>query len=202
MVVVASRYLRNWQILLLALVPYTACCLLTNYARIPFVVYRTEALKVVFDGNANSFWFALLWFALGKWLVDSREVNERIGSGTLAAASLAGFGFLCLENYVVYSHAWAGYNDGFFTLPLVCVPLFLLILRSELKIPFAHELRVMSTVTYCLHFSLVFIFREMLEAPIGSLELFLLVLVMSWVLSLAIMRLEKLPRLRWLRFAH
>lgn len=198
-----SRYLQNWQLVVLAVIPYIACCLLSNYVNYPYIAARRDALRLLFDGGCTSFWAALLWFALAKWLADRREFVAQASSSVLVCAALIGLVAVCVENYLVVARGWCQErSDCYFSLPLLCVPLFLLALRVRLKVPCVRELRVMSTVTYCLHSTLMFILRNWLGVSLGPRRFFVLVLAICWAVSLAIMRLEKLPHLRWLRFSH
>lgn len=203
-IVVASRYLRNWQIVFAASVPYVAGCLLTNYAEAPFVGVRLYTLKLMFI-DSNTFWAALLWFALGKLLADTREALDSVSTRRLIIASAIGFAALCFEHYWVTANAWNHYRDWFFSLPFVCVPLFLLVLRARVSIPFARELRAASTVTYCLHFTLFFGLKACLAwlgITLSEPVRLLVLLALCWSATAAILRLERLPHLRWLRYAH
>ena len=202
-IAVEIHYLRNWQMIALAIIPYAACCLLSNYANQPFIAARRDALWLLFDGGYTSFWAALLWFALGKWLADIHAAAAQWSKSALVCAASIGLVILCCENYLVVTNAWCQERaDCYFSLPLACVPLFLLAQRIHVKVPHVRLLRAMSTVTYCLHLSALFIFQNWLVVPFDPRKLFVLVLGVCWGASLAIMRLEKLPHLHWLRFAH
>ncbi len=203
-VAVASRYLRGWQMLLVAFVPYTACCLLTNYAKAPLIEPHLASLRSMFIGPC-SFFSALVWFSMGKLLVEAHDFAESIEIKNLAIASAAGFAVLCLEHWWVVLNAWNLENDVFFSLPFVCVPLFLLVLRFRVSIPFARELRITSVVTYCLHCTLFFglkVCLAWLGITLSEPVRLLVLLVLCWMVTAAILRLERLPHLRWLRYAH
>lgn len=198
-----SRFLTGWQILPIAFVPYVACCCLTNYAQAPLVETLMPRLQTIFIGGANSFWAALLWFALGKLLVDEKDRIAAVGSKVLIVAAVCGFVVLYLEYCAITMNSWmTAHNDFYFALPLTCVPIFLLVLRSSLEMPAAQQLCNAGTITYCLHYTLYSVIRDWLAGFLNGVRALIIVLVICWTVAFVIMRLERFPRLRWLRFAH
>ena len=149
----------------------------------------------------NNYWVALFWAIVGKMLAE-RTQHETLNTKTLLLLSLLGIVALYGEQFLIVSHGWAAADDCYFSFPLLCVPLFLLFLSCDIRIRHAHFLRCTSTVTFCLHANLQFVLREYCQVGVSQNAMFAIVLIASWVLTLLILKLEKLPHLHWLRYSY
>lgn len=204
LVAAASRYLSNRWLFVLSLIPFVACCCLSNYAKAPLVADHVAALKKLFDGSYNSFWVAIFWVVAGKILAE-REGNPRhvaLGAKGLGCASFCGLAVLYLEQFVVVRNGWSAANDCYFALPLVCIPLFLLVLRADISLPHTDALRAASTVTYCLHFTLFYVMKNYLHIDLAGDAMYALALLTCWLVTVLILKLERKPHLGWLKYAH
>lgn len=202
-IAVASRYLGNKCLVALSLVTYCACCLLSNYGNAPFVASHYDALYFAFQEGYNSFWVALFWVVAGKILAENKQKVLQLGKGYLWATFFVGVVIIYLEQITVLRGGWAVADDCYFGLAIVCVPLFLLIIRANVSCKMASFLRNASIVTYCLHATLNWLLVHFTFASAWHpFTIFAIVLALSWFLTAAIMHLEKCSRLSWLRYSH
>ena len=201
-IVALSRHMGNASLLALFAPIYVVCCLTSNYAGTSFMVEHSEAFSYAFSAPYNSFWVALFWILLGK-IAAERQVRLRgIETRWLILALAAGLALLAVEQAVIVHKGFAGADDCFLSLPLVCAPTFLLILRANVTCRHAAFLRAASTVTYCLHDTLNVTLTVLLGLSLSAPVVFLLALAASWLLTAAILKLERKRGLAWLRFAH
>lgn len=202
-IAIASRYLGNKCLIVLSSLTYCACCLLSNYGNAPFIASYYDALYFAFQEGYNSFWVALFWVVVGKVLAENKQKALQIGKGYLWAIIFVGVAIIYLEQIVVLRGGWAVADDCYFGLAVVCVPLFLLIMRANVSCKMAPFLRNASIVTYCLHATLNWLLVHFTFASAWHpFTIFAIVLVVSWLLTAAIMRLEKYSRLSWLKYSH
>lgn len=204
LVALASRYLSNRWLFALALIPFVACCCLSNYAKAPMVADHVAALKKLFDGGYNSFWVAVFWVAFGKILAERETSPHKVtlGAKGLGCCALCGLAVLYLEQFVIVHNGWSAANDCYFALPLVCVPLFLLVIRANITLPHTETLRAASTVTYCLHFTLFYVLKNYLHIGLDGATMYALVLMICWLATALILKLERRPQLGWLKYSH
>lgn len=199
---VLNRFLDGRVVLALCIPPYLACCVLSNYCSAPGFAEYVDALSYAFGGGAyNTFWAALLWMQIGKMIAERKSALACVPAGALALVLAAGACLLAFEQVYVTSGGYAAADDCYFSLPLVCVPVFLLILRARVSAQMPPFFRAASTVTYCLHdtlnVSLVYV-----GVSVSPLAMDAVVLTVSWALTAVILVLERRERLRWLRFSH
>ena len=202
-IVVASRYLSNKYLVVLSSVTYCACCLLSNYGNAPFVASHYDALYFAFQEGYNSFWVALFWVVVGKVLAENKQKALQIGKGYLWAAFFVGVAIIYLEQIAVLRGGWAVADDCYFGLAIVCIPLFLLIMRANVSCRVASFLRNASIVTYCLHATLNWLLIHFtFVSTWHPFAIFVIVLAFSWLLTIAVMGLEKHSGLSWLKYSH
>ena len=116
---------------------------------------------------------------------------------------------LYLEQFIVTTLHYSVATDVFFMLPPVVFGIFSFFLSTQFTVTVAPQLRAFSTITYCLHasMSMVIVF---LSAKIGisfvrfssSVTLWFIVVILSAVATLILLRLQKIPGFRWVRFSH
>lgn len=201
LVAVLSRYLSNGKLLLLSMIPFCACCLMSSYGNTAYMQAHMSIFAQSAGFSYNNYWVALFWVIVGKMLAE-RTQRETLNTKTLLLLSLLGIVALYGEQSLIVSHGWAAADDCYFSLPLICVPLFLLLLSCDIRIGHARFLRCTSTVTFCLHANLQFVLRDYCQASVSQNAMFAIVLIASWALTLLILKLEKLPHLHWLRYSH
>lgn len=201
LIVLCSRYVSNRLMLLLSLVPFFACCLMSNYVNTACAQAHMYAFKMSAGFSYTSFWVALFWVITGKILAESSlswGLNKRI----LLLLSSVGLIALYVEQAIIVSRGWAVADDCYFSLPLFCIPVFLLLLSFDVQVGCTHFLRSASTVTFCLHATLQYILRGYFGCSVSQNAMFAIALIVSWGLTFLILKLEKMPHLRWLRYSH
>lgn len=195
-----SRYLSNGQLLCLSLIPFTVCCLMSNYGNAPFVLAHMNALTLAFGISFNSFWVALFWVVTGKIIAES-SFNDRLDKKILPLAVFGAVILYC-EQAIVVNFNLAIADDCFFSLPLLCIPVFFLLLNCNIHLRHARFFRCASTITFCLHANLQYILRSYCGLEISQNAMFLIALATSWMLTILILKFEKIPHFGWLRYSH
>ena len=207
----ASRLFSNKVLLWCSLGINIFCTLATNYGLTPLggmIANGLGSLPVVINPS-ESFLIALLWIVLGKMFAEReitfpKKVSTRV---VLLSSTLIG---LYLEQYLNLKFHTTLVSDSFFMLIPLCIVLFSLVL--DINISFkerAFFLRAFSTITYCMHISLILVLRGFLKIanvdyqnyPMAIL-LWISAVVTCSLATLVIVKLENRSSLKWLRFAH
>ena len=201
LVTVLSRYLSNTTMLLLSLIPFGACCLMSSYGNTAFMQAHIGVFSQSYGFDYNNFWVALFWVVVGKMLAELPP-DKVPKPKELVILSAFGIVLLYCEQYLIMSRGWAVADDCYFTLPFFCIPVFLLLLSCDAQIEHTRFLRCASTVTFCLHANLQFILISYFGCRVTQTTMFVVVLIASLLLTFLILKLEKLPHLSWLRYSH
>lgn len=205
-VLLLSLVLGNRTLVMVTIPFFVLSCLMSNYGLSPLVLPHIDILSSFFGSSPfNSFWVGLFWVAIGKCIADNELCSDAISSRKLMCAVLLGALLLAFEQTYIQLQGYSLYNDCFFMLPFVVVPLFALVLRVDLTTRWASFCRAASTVTYCLHATLRGVLATLLGAlgfHASNVVLLLPVIAICCLATLAILRGEKKSGLSWLRFAH
>lgn len=205
LVAILSLFMPNWAILGLAIPIYVVCALMSNYFYLPITQEHLEALNFAFTEPYNSFWVGIIWVVVGKMIAENLPKVSRVSSSVLWVVLAAGILLLGAEQAVIVAGRFSFTNDVFLTLPVCVIPIFLLVLRSNLTIACSSFLRGASTIVYCLHATLKGIIATglgVLGIQLGNALLFVPVLCICLGVSWAILRLEDRRGFAWLRFSH
>lgn len=215
--VVIVWLLARWQvsnkwIVGIGVVVYAACCLFSNYystiAASSWVVDAYNSYISIFASPFNSFPCSLLFVAIGKVLAEGALSFSRQRLLLLLAVSMVA---LYVEFIVACHYCVVVYDDCYFSLPVACTCIFVLIGQSrpcELSID-ARKLRACSTIIYCSHATVVSCLGSLLrhqgiDQPSNGwlLCIFFTALALSTGLSLLFLNLEKRKPFHWLRYSH
>ena len=156
----------------------------------------------------NSFPVAFFWMLMGYFTVRYEKRLSQIGTAKLLAVCAVGLVLVYVERATIClvdpSKALA---DVFVFLPVACVPAMILLLRSKAQIDegYSSNLRRTSTIIYCLHGTLSAGLREVIGEIFPLFKIGLVngavTLGISLVVAGVILRLSRLQRFKWLRFA-
>lgn len=191
-------------------VSFIICCFASNYYGIApswlvSIFHRFSPIGTLY----NSFPAALLWMLIGNEVgkVYSSRLRETLYRNRLILFVLALIGALVLyiEHSVIEMAGCARADDCYFSLIIVCLPLFLIIIsvaeEGAQAPPIYRFMRAASTVTYCLHATLAYILTICFNFHAPSVTFYLLVLLLCWLCAMVIICLEK-AGIRYLRFAY
>lgn len=199
-ITISSRYISNKVLLLFSLAPFCICCLLCNYRNTTFT--QAHMGSIMSTGiNFTSYWVALFWVVTGKILAE-KSFEKSFSQRGLLLLSALGLTVLYAEQALVTSRGWAVADDCYFALPLLCIPVFLLLLSCDIQVGCARFLRSASTVTFCLHATLQYVLRDCFGCNASSNMMLIIVLMSSWGLTYLILKLERMPNLCWLKYSH
>ena len=216
-IVFLSKHMSNRMLLILCAVFYVFACLASNYGNMTLWNGASTAdllEKIAAWGLPslacpyNNFVVALLWVMIGKIIADHEASLERfyrshaVSTYLLLAISLA---VLFLEQYAIRLFDTAYANDCYLALPFSATLIMIILLNVPASIKHGKELRAASIITYCLHATLT---RSMFamsalwgfSAPEGLV--FLIAISICWLATFAILKLEKVRFLKFLRYAH
>ena len=193
-VFVMSLFLPDWALVIVGIMPYALCTLLSTYAslgmRIPLALAASNAYPRMFTGFPAS----LLWISLGKCLAKGKK-SER--TGMWLAMTIACFAMLKGEDWLVKTYLGQVHdNDCYIMLVPTCICLFKLVQSCDMRINnrfFIRFAKCSSTIAYCLHASLVHFFRNMIHVAdrLGTdFKLYLLVVACCYCVAMLCTLLE------------
>ena len=138
LIVLLSRKLSNFWLLLLSLASYLFC--------------RLPSYHGLFFNPSNSFLEALLWIVLGKLIAERHPFFEKFRRlrNNQKFLVLVSFVILYCAEYFLCLRI-SSLAPMKVVLPFLSAALFLVVLDSPAKIPGAKRYRTVSTVTYCAH---------------------------------------------------
>ena len=208
------KHLSNRTMLIIFVLCYLFACLTSNYwnliASHEHVAASLKALFRVFGNPYNNFFVALFWVLLGKIIAEhessirSAYKNNRC-KVIIWLLLVLGCILLLIEQLVISTFGLASKNDCFFMLPIPAICLFIIVLNSNIRTNLAKEMRATSTITYCFHATFLSLLRSYLHeigfSDYGILE-FSLALILSWIITAIILKLEVKPSLKILKYSH
>lgn len=203
-----SKSFNNRTLLWIGIVAYVICCLTSNYFSLyesfPSSVPIYKSFSYVFGKPCNSFLCAILFVVVGKILAENRCFVPNKGLSIILILSLL---LLFVEEYVVSYFSLnlsnVDYSDDCFIMLIpLCICSFMLLGQNPIKVPLdCRLLRNSSTIIYCVHFTLISIMREFLSFSVGA-SLFVVASIVSFLLSIVLLTLEKTHRIGWLTYSH
>lgn len=156
----------------------------------------------------NSFPVAFFWMLMGYFTVRYEKRLSQIGAAKLLVVCAVGLVLVYVERAAICSvDPSKALADVFASLPVACVPAMVLLLRSKAQIDggYSSNLRRISTIVYCLHGTLSAGLREVIGEIFPLFKIGFVngavTLGISLVVAGAILRLSRLQRFEWLRFA-
>ncbi|MBR5087243.1 MAG: acyltransferase [Muribaculaceae bacterium] len=208
----AEQKVKDRWIIVLGVLVYVGCCLVSNYYhlcdKIPYFDRLYHKYCFFFTEPYNSFPMAILFVAIGK-LMAQNKFQVRQSTLKVAILLLA----ICLygEFFMTKHFCLVIKDDCFFLMPPLCLCLFMHLGQSK---PHCYSfdtitMRSLSVIIYCCHNSIAYViaryFRTMgMRIDTGSelFVLFTLTLSISSLIAFAILCVEKRRNLGWLRFSH
>lgn len=205
-----SRSLNNRILLLIGFVFNAFAVLLTNYGLSPIgqtLLNWLHSWPIGMSPSLN-FMVGLVWIVLGKMFADG-DLNRLINKKSMYWTAfflvlLYGEEFLTQWAHIVY------YNDDYFMLLPVCTFFFGWLLTTNVKVPGHRFFRAFSTIAYCFHGSFAqgvsYLLSDRLNIQITrfsqSLLMWAFVVSVCSILTIMILRLEKVKGFGWLRLSH
>ncbi|RNE44632.1 hypothetical protein FAM8407_02204 [Lacticaseibacillus paracasei] len=204
-----SKFINKWVLFTITLALNAYCVLLTNYGQTGFGKLLWAWTENHFFGYSPflSFIVGLLWLMIGKLFADG---NLKVIANKRSKYFVVFFlPLLYIEEYVTFKTASSLYTDCFFMLIPLCTFFFGWIISTHWSIPGSRYLRAFSTIAYCFHASFALILKYLLMVagmPVQrfrqSLLVWFVTVAMSWLLTLLILRLEKISFFSWLRLSY
>ena len=207
-----EKNVRNVWLLIGGVVIYCLCCLTSTYdslcMRIPGFENAYQSYYSIFRAPFTSFPCALLFVAIGKILAERKLY---IPDNLLLSVMVLSLVALYCEYWFTSSCFKVVNDDCYFSLPILCTCLFMMVGQSS---PIGSHydtkrLRAYSIIIYCSHvtvatflyknFGNIFAFPRI---PLCLTLFFVTTLAIALLLSWAILKLERYKPLKWLRFAH
>ena len=202
----ASKKVNNTVLLIISGVFYLEACMASNYngifCSIPVVKQVMDGLVFVFGNTFNNFFVALLWIVLGKMFAEQKMNLGRKASWMILCLSLV---LLTIEHHVLLWYQIPDSNDCFIMLIPSCICIFSLLINSEVQIRHTTELRKISVMVYATHGTVIMVLRGLFErfgVAKHSIILLGLTLLICSVYCFLILKLEKHPKLKCLKYAY
>lgn len=202
-----GKHIGNRTIILITGCVYFICCLFTRYTffmdNFPVIFSTYQWYTKVFLSVGNSYPVALLWVALGKYFAEcSRyKISVKLHMCTIASSIL-----ILVEHCILLYFKLPYTGCNFLIIPL-CVCVFIYTYNSRVKCKYSVSMRRLSTITYCLHASIVTIIAMLLR-NCGIVDLqsqiinTLLTIVICYIAGFVIIKLERYRYFKWLSMSH
>ncbi|MFR9239386.1 MAG: acyltransferase family protein [Clostridium baratii] len=201
-----SKVISNRIIFIISVPMYLLGCIATNYSFIllnpSLFTNLFSKIEIIFGVPSNNFMVALIWICIGKIISDNKKkLNSKKIIFIKLIISLLG---LYLEYFILNNILESDANDCYLMLIPTAYFLVLLILNSNIRIKHCRELRKISTIVYCMHFSIAVVLDNLIDLihirnPYNVVT-FLGTLACSWIISIIILRIEK--KVHILRYTH
>ena len=198
----------GWLLLITGLL-YVIAALWSSYPQLLRSISGMETFMGMYEkwlgSPALSFPAGLFWIAAGKGFAEG---EIRLKRGAAAAGSLLGLGLLYAEWVLVREMNGTYKNDVYLALLPACFFIFAFILTLPPACrPETRRFRHMTIMIYAMHGTVADILKGLMGgvpeyAVLKSLLCFAVTLLISVIICLVILRLEKVRGLRWLRYAH
>ena len=153
-VFVLSRYFDNWHLILVSMPFYVFATLCSELPEvvfgIPLLNQISEIHGAVFGAPCLSFPIAVLYIALGKYMVR-KETGKRKKEYYFVKFLLCYFLLHCEFFFVENNITSAVKRDCYFMLAPTAYFLVMFIQSIRIQVPYAREMRKTSTIIYCSH---------------------------------------------------
>ena len=206
LVYIGSRYMENCVVFIVGTVLYIICCLLSNYGnfcgslRVINGIYPTAFF--------NSFPVAIIWISLGQVFAEHEELSLRLAKVKSSGAVLSILLLYC-EWFLIKYFRTGESNDCYFMLVPCAVFIFTIIITGTREVRFARQMRMASTITYCMHISIALILDEFINfgEVFGNLVLaliirYLLVVLLCMIASYFIIKIAEAGKCRIVRYLY
>lgn len=173
--------------------------------QLPFLTNFYDATPISFTAT---FFFSCIMIWIGRLFVRYRDSALTANTKILLPVFILALVVLFFEDKWLFDRGlFTMNNDGYLSSLIASALLFWLILKSNIHVPHARTLRIMSTLIYCIHGSVAeFIKVYVVKARFGSYEApwsvfnFFATIVITLVLSKLIMKYSE--RLKILKNAY
>lgn len=203
-----SRKFGNKTILALSIPFYIYATLVSKHesliSTVPVLKKWVDILHGPFPTPYGSVILSTIYITLGKMTADGDFRNIKKRTSLFLAAAFCG---LLLVEYGLHTrHEWFVRSaDCWLMLAPAALFVFLIVLNLDLQIPQASLLRKLSTLLYCQHMAVIYIF-DILFYKLGipnsmGVTLFLCTLITTVVSSLIILKLKDKKAFGFLRYA-
>lgn len=201
-----SKFLSNKWIILITGVLNAIVILQCSYANAFDGAILLREISYVYLGCNLEFSFivALFWIGIGKLLAE--HLSEiKVTNLWLCIMAVASMVLLFLENKFIDDNKFAFRHDTYFMLMALCPLIFILCSRIKINLKCSYQLRKLSTILYCMHFTLKecidLSLLKMFDYHIPGQVLFLSVFVICLMAGLLIIKVSGNNNLRILKYA-
>lgn len=202
-----SKYMSTKYCILLSLPFYAMCCLFSNYGNLlysnTFLQSFGDMYSTLFTQPYNSIPVSLLWISIGKYFAEQPR-DKLIFSRIPLIGFFCSMALYALEVILIDYSDLSKADDCYFMLVPVSYFLFLLLLRTDVNIPNGKVLRKICTMTFVTHASvqtcLSYVLQMLIQSrQIVSVIVFTVSLLLCLLFSFSVIKLEKHPRMLWLK---
>ena len=151
LIAVSAKVLSNRVLLAIGFAVYLLCCAYSGYGNL--------------TGLPTSDWYAIylsfpvsfIWLTIGKMIAEGEIALPKRGRAALLIGAAA---LYAIEFQLCRVRRWAAGTDAFVFLIPICTVVFLIVKEGTIETPRAKTLRNISTVTYCAHANVAFLFTK------------------------------------------
>ncbi len=205
------KIIPQWAIVALSFLFYLFCCMYTNYYGIFFEFSWFQYMVNLYPLPANipcCFMSAMLWLSIGMYVAEREKKRAKciLSNSYMALWITLSLLVLYAEQYVINRLGCSSRSDCYLTLAPLVIVLFIMVKQWNVSCRCARFMRKYSTIAYCSHvpcgFVCAIILRKIFLITDCHWLVFLLAVASTILLTYVITRLEKVPHLTWLKYAH
>lgn len=164
----------------------------------PIELFRTLMSQIIGTELEYTFLVALFWIAIGKWFA---EKNIRIKSIYLCIGLLSSMICLFIENMLMDRNNLAFRHDLYISLIPLCIFITLIVGEIKVTIKNAKVLRNLSTIIYCVHYTLKDFILYLHKGFMDTAMLFLITYLLSIVIGIVIIKYTSTHKSSILQYA-
>lgn len=175
---IIKRIPKILSIVLVSLI-YLVCLATSTYSFLmDYALFDLSKITSIFY-PATSFLIGIVWASLTMWLIDCKwfEVKDKFLFLKIIVSVVMLFCEHMLINTMTSNGVDFSSNDCYVFLLPACFYIAKGIINWELHLSNAKELRNISTVIYCLHFSVAVCIRKIITPTFGNINIFMLSII-------------------------
>ena len=205
----SQKKVKNIFLIFLGAAAFALALISSSYT---FLIRESETLynlylsfKDIFSLACRNFIVSIIYIVIGKILSETNIT--RLSVRLCAVLSFSSVLLLIGESVALKAfEVKVYYDDCLLLLPVCSLFITAWALNSKIKFKYAHTLRKMSTIVYCLHmpgFMVVGKAMKLAEIPdYKNILVFIFTLLISYLGCFVIFRLQKIKPLSFLRFSY
>lgn len=201
-----SEFLKDRYIALIALIFFITCLLTSNYSflivqDISNIESSRPSIGTIFP--PNSFIIGFVFCFIGKILSRYFHIFKELNAKKTMVLIILSLIFLFIEEYLLRIYHLPRFsNDTYIFLIPLSIFIFILVRNMKLEIRLFKELRNLSSIIYCLHFSMYLLINKMFISlsMFDYMNIFRYVITIVICITVGILMIQLSKKVKLLRY--